>query len=333
MDVRNPHLALLALSAALFFLTPRALASEQVSLPLFEEAGKKWGLSQPIIYGAEGDDRYILLTTGTGVAAFDYDNDGRVDLFFVNGSRLDGFNGARHPVSRFYQNRGDRFEDRTAQAGVGGTGWGQGVCVGDYDNDGWTDLYVTYYGHNLLYRNRGDGSFQELGRRAGVAGEKPRWGAGCTFIDYDRDGDLDLYVANYVAYREIDAVLKVEQEKCSWKGMPVVCGPMGLPKDSNALYRNNEDGTFTDVSKESGVTAAEGYHCFQPTTADFDDDGWPDVYVSCDSSPTFFTATTPMDPLPTSDSFREPPSADMGTSRQEWESHRPTSTAIDEPIS
>jgi hypothetical protein len=154
--------------------------------------------------------------------------------------------------------------------------------VGDYDNDGWPDLYVTYYGFNVLYRNRGDGTFEERARQAGVAGEKPHWGAGCTFVDYDRDGYLDLFVANYVGYENLEVV--AGRPTCDWRGMPVVCGPLGLPRDSNLLYHNNRDGTFSNVSQSSEIVATEAHYCFQPVSVDLDGDGWPDIYVACDST-------------------------------------------------
>ncbi len=251
----------------------------------FREAGKEWGLTRPTVYGGQGEQKYILESTGTGVAVIDYDGDGRPDLFFVNGSRLEGFDDEPAPMSLLYRNFGNQFVDVTNAAGVGRTGWGQGVCVGDYDNDGWTDLYVTYYGHNLLYRNRGDGTFEERAHQAKVAGEKPRWGTGCTFVDYDRDGDLDLYVANYVGYQDATAFEPGNKPECVWLGVPVLCGPRGLERDSNLLYQNNGDGTFRDVSDVSKVTPTEGHYSFQPVTADFDSDGWPDIYVSCDMTP------------------------------------------------
>ncbi len=252
---------------------------------LFQEVGKEWGLTRPIVYGGQGEQRYILEGHGAGVAVMDYDGDGLPDLFFTNGSRLEGFGDEPAPVSLLYRNFGNRFVDVTETSGVGRTGWGQGVCVGDYDNDGWTDLYVTYYGHNLLYRNRGDGTFEERAKQSKVAGEKPRWGTGCTFVDYDRDGDLDLFVANYVGYQHAAAFEPGSKPECVWLGAPVPCGPRGLERDFNLLYQNNGDGTFRDVSDVSKITSTEGYYSFQPVTADFDDDGWPDIYVSCDSTP------------------------------------------------
>jgi hypothetical protein len=250
--------------------------------PIFKEAGKEWGLTKMVIYGGEESEKTLLESTGTGVAVIDFDKDGRPDLFVVNGSRLEDFKADAPPVSMLYRNAGDHFEDVTEKSGLGRAGWGQGVCVGDYDNDGWPDLYVTYYGYNVLYHNQGDGTFEERGRQAGVAGEKPRWGAGCAFVDYDRDGKLDLMVANYVAYEDLAAYQR--RTRCNWRGMPVVCGPLGLPRDTNLLYHNNGDGAFTDVSRPSGITQTAGHYCFQPITADFDGDGWSDIFVTCDST-------------------------------------------------
>jgi hypothetical protein len=259
-------------------------APPQPHAPLFSDVGKAWGLTRPTVFGPLEGQKYILESTGTGVAVIDYDSDGRPDLFFVNGSRLGGFSGDP-PTSMLFHNMGDHFEDVTARAGVGFHGWGQGVCIGDYDNDGFTDLYVTYYGYNVLYRNRGDGTFEERARQAGVAGKEPRWGAGCAFVDYNRDGNLDLIVANYVAYQDAASREPGSTGLCMWKGIAIMCGPRGLARDTNILYRNNGNGTFTDVSAESGIKSADGYYCFQPVTADFDEDGWPDVYVTCDSTP------------------------------------------------
>jgi hypothetical protein len=249
----------------------------------FRDAAAGWGLTRPLIYGHPKQQKYILESTGSGAAAIDYDNDGRPDLFLVNGARLS--EPASEATSMLYHNEGVRFVDVSARSGVARNGWGQGVCLGDYDNDGWTDLYVTYYGHNVLYRNRGDGTFEDRSGQTGVRGRLPRWGAGCAFTDYDRDGDLDLFVANYVAYEDAAAHEPGSGPFCTWKGLPIMCGPRGLKRDFNLLYRNNGDGTFSDVSQASGIRDTEGHYCFQPVTADFDNDGWPDIYVTCDSTP------------------------------------------------
>ena len=256
-----------------------AVAFPGLGQPLFRDAAEAWGLTKPIVYGeTNGPEKTLLETTGTGVAVIDYDNDGRPDLFFVNGSRLSG----SHARSMLYHNAGGRFEDVSSRAGFVQSGWGQGACTGDYDNDGWTDLYVTYHGFNALHRNRGDGTFEEVAQRAHAVGAKPAWSTGCAFLDYDRDGDLDLMVARYAGFR--DPATGSAAERCSWRGMQVICGPLGLPFEANVLYRNNGDGTFADVSQASGITTTEGHYCFQPITSDFDQDGWVDIYVACDST-------------------------------------------------
>ena len=159
--------------------------------------------------------------------------------------------------------------------------------MGDYNNDGFDDLFVTYWGQNVLYRNNGDGTFTDVTERAGLLHQGTRWGSGCTFLDYDRDGKLDLFVANYLEFN-FDAVAKPGSSPfCNWKGVPVICGPRGLPPGTADLYRNNGDGTFTDVSTSSGVAKAKGSYMMTAVAADFNNDGWPDVYVACDSTPSF----------------------------------------------
>src|SRR5215472_3474694 len=157
------------------------------------------GLDMTTVFGGHDTNVYLVETTGTGVAMIDYDGDGLVDLFFVNGSTLDGFPRGAEPTNHLYRNKGDRtFEDVTVRAGLAASGWGQGACVGDYDNDGYDDLFVTYYGQNRLYHNRGNGTFEDVTRAAGLSDTRTRWGTGCAVLDYDRDGRLDLFVANYI---------------------------------------------------------------------------------------------------------------------------------------
>ena len=250
----------------------------------FVDVAAEAGVKPEIVYGGVERQEYILESAGTGVAIFDYDHDGRPDIFFVNGSRLD-LPAEKSPSNRLYRNLGDwEFEDTTAKAGLVQTGWGQASCVGDYDNDGWTDLNVTYYGGNRLYRNRGDGSFEEVAKKAGVE-TADRWNTGCTFLDYDKDGDLDLFMANYVHYDDAAKYEPGSGPNCKWEGMDVLCGPTSLQGSHNILYRNNGDGTFTDVSAPSAITRADGYYCFMPVTLDFDGDAWTDIYVACDATP------------------------------------------------
>ena len=251
----------------------------------FVDVAQKAGLSAPVIFGGETTKKYIIETTGTGVAIFDYDNDGWPDIFVVNGTTLDPLPPGKAPTSHLYRNNHDgTFTDVTAKAGLTHTGWGQGVCVGDYDNDGWQDLYVTYYGKNVLYHNNGDGTFTDVSEKAKVAGNGKAWGTGCAFVDYDRDGKLDLFVANYVDFDLSTTPAPGERASCMWKGVAVMCGPRGLPWAKNILYHNLGNGTFEDVTAKARIDQTNGHYAFSVSTLDYDDDGWPDIYVACDST-------------------------------------------------
>jgi hypothetical protein len=250
----------------------------------FLNVARESGLNAKTIFGGEHKNKYLLETTGCGVAFYDYDNDGWLDIFLVNGSRLEGFPAGSEPVSHLFRNNRDgTFTDVTAKAGVGHSGWGQGVCIGDYDNDGWEDLFITYYGKNVLYHNNGDGTFTDVSQKAGVAGKGTRWNTGCAFVDYDRDGHLDLFVANYIDMDLATAPVP-ESGPCLYKGVLVACGPPGLQGGKNILYHNNGDGTFNDVSEAAGIFRANGTYGLGVLTADFDNDGWPDIYVANDST-------------------------------------------------
>jgi hypothetical protein len=251
----------------------------------FLNVARESGLNAKTIFGGEHKNKYLLETTGCGVAFYDYDNDGWLDIFLVNGSRLEGFPAGGEPTSHLFRNNRDgTFTDVTAKAGVAHTGCGQGVCVGDYDNDGWDDLFITYFGKNVLYHNNGDGTFTDVSQKAGVAGKGARWNTGCAFIDYDRDGRLDLFVANYIDLDLATAPLP-ESGPCLYKSVMVACGPPGLQGGKNILFRNNGNGTFTDVSEASGILSTSGTYALGVLTADFDNDGWPDIYVANDSAP------------------------------------------------
>jgi ASPIC and UnbV./FG-GAP repeat. len=250
----------------------------------FVNVARESGLNAKTIFGGEHKNKYLLETTGCGVAFYDYDNDGWLDIFLVNGTRLEGFAKGAEPVSHLFKNNRDgTFTDVTAKAGVGHSGWGQAVCIGDYDNDGFEDLFVSYFGKNVLYHNNGDGTFTDVSEKAGVAGNGKRWNTGCAFVDYDRDGKLDLFVANYIDLDLATAPVP-ESGPCLYKGVMVACGPPGLKGGKNILYHNNGDGTFTDVSENSGILQANGTFGLGVLTADFDNDGWPDIYVANDST-------------------------------------------------
>jgi len=251
----------------------------------FTDIAQKAGITTPVIFGGENTKKYIIETTGTGVAIFDYDNDGWPDIFVVNGTKLDGLPPGKTLMSHLYHNNHDgTFTDVTEKAGLTHPGWGQGVCVGDYDNDGWEDVYVTYYGKNVLYHNNGNGTFTDVSEKAHVEGTGKAWGTGCAFVDYDRDGKLDLMVANYVDYDSATALAPGERPSCMWKGVPVMCGPRGLPWARNILYRNLGNGTFEDVTAKAHIDQTNGHYAFSVSTFDYDDDGWPDIYVACDST-------------------------------------------------
>ncbi|MEO8370506.1 MAG: CRTAC1 family protein [Candidatus Solibacter sp.] len=263
--------------------TPRGKPSGIPFNARFTDVAAEAGLRAPVICGGTATKSYILETVGCGCAFLDYDNDGWLDIFVLSGTTLAGSPDA---TNRLYKNNRDgTFTDVTDKAGLRRTGWASAVTVGDYDNDGFDDLFVTYWGKNVLYRNNGNGTFTDVTERAGLLHEGTRWGSGCTFVDYNRDGKLDLFVANYLEF-SFDSVPKPgDSPFCTWKGVPVICGPRGLPPGSGILYRNNGDGTFTDVTSASGVDKAKGSYMMTTVAADFNNDGWPDIYVACDSTP------------------------------------------------
>jgi enediyne biosynthesis protein E4 len=260
-------------------------APERPPVADFRDLSAAAGLSARTVIGGERTKDYILETTGGGVAILDYDNDGWPDIFLVNGSRMATTPADASPVSHLYRNNGDgTFADVTEKAGVAGRGWGQGVCAGDYDNDGFIDLFVTYYGHQVLYRNNGDGTFSDVTRRSGLSLSTPRWNTGAAFLDFDRDGHLDLFVSAYVAFTDATRYPPGSRADCSWKGLRVMCGPHGLAGSHNMLFRGNGDGTFSEVSGKAGLLTARPAYGFTPLVLDYDNDGWPDVYVSNDSA-------------------------------------------------
>jgi hypothetical protein len=251
-----------------------------------EDIATEAGLKFRHVSGEPIKKKYLLESTGSGVAIFDYDGDGLQDIFLVNGDRWSTQRGGARPTSRLFRNLGGlKFEDVTEKAGLVHEGWGQGVCVGDYDNDGHEDLFVTYYGHNVLYHNDGHGHFTDVTAAAGLPTRGTRWGTGCSFVDYDHDGKLDIAVANYVDFDPRTAPLPGGNAVCQFKGLPVVCGPRGLAGGKNVLYRNMGNGTFKDVSHASHFDQPSGHYCYSVITGDYDDDGWPDIFLACDSTP------------------------------------------------
>jgi enediyne biosynthesis protein E4 len=251
----------------------------------FTDVAGAAGLHAPVIYGGVESKKYIMEANGCGCAFIDYDNDGWMDIFLLSGTRLEG--DPPEATNRLYKNNRDgTFTDVTEKAGLRAAGWANGVCVADYNNDGFDDIFCTYFGQNRLYRNNGDGTFTDVTKEAGLWESGPaRWGAGCAFLDYNRDGHLDLFVSNYIRFSFEHAPAPGENSTCNWKGIPVNCGPRGLPTGRHSLYRNNGDGTFTDVTKQSGIAAATESYGMTVVTADFDEDGWPDIFVACDSTP------------------------------------------------
>jgi hypothetical protein len=248
------------------------VALAAASVPVFTDIARVAGLTHVIPNGGEQSKKYIIETTGSGVALFDYDNDGLIDIFVVSG---DG------APSRLYRNLGKlRFEETGARMGLTRVGWGQGACAADYDGDGFTDLFVTYWGTNSLYRNVQGRKVESVRLPESAA----RYSTGCVFFDYDRDGDLDLFISGYLQFDFASTPLPGANPYCFYRGVAVNCGPRGLPFERNRLYRN-DGGSFTDVSVASGIAAPGGNYALGAIATDVDHDGWPDLYVACDQTP------------------------------------------------
>ena len=266
---------------------PRTKASGLPFYSRLTDVAVEAGLHAPVVYGGVDRKTYILETVGCGVAFFDYDSDGWLDIFILGGKRLNDDTPATATNRLYKNNRDGTFSDVTDKAGLRRSMWASSVAVGDFNNDGNDDLFITGWGENVLYRNNGDGTFTDVTEAAGLKQKKQEWAAGCTFVDYDRDGNLDLFISHYLEFDWKSVPRPGETAACKWKGVPVNCGPRGLPTGRLALYRNNGDGTFRDVSVKSGIASVKGSYGMTAVAADLDNDGWPDIYVACDSTPSF----------------------------------------------
>lgn len=264
-----------------------AFTATKAQIPNFTDIAAQAGLTQPIIYGGVESKKFIIETNGCGVAFYDYDNDGWMDILTLSGSKIEG--APKEATNRLYKNnRNGTFTDVTMKAGLTRSGWASALCIGDYDNDGWDDLFITYWGANVLYKNNGNGTFTDVTKKVKLDFTGTRWGSGCTFVDYDRDGQLDLFVSNYLTFDLATAPEPGKGANCVWKGIPVNCGPKGLPYARNWLYHGvagkGGEVTFSDVSDASGISKVFERYPMTAVAADFNEDGWQDIYVACDST-------------------------------------------------
>ena len=268
--------------------TARGKPSGKPFLSKFTDVAAEAGLRAPVIYGGVETNTYILESVGCGMAFLDYDNDGWLDILVLSRDPADGIvPGAHEPA---VQKQSRRHVHRCHRKGrIGADGWASAVTVGDYDNDGFEDLFITYWGQNVLYRNNGDGTFTDVTRRRVCCNAQTRWGSGCTWVDYDRDGKLDLFVANYLDFDTEEGAEAGREHELHVEGGAGQLRPAGIAaRAGHFLYHNNGDGTFTDVTRQSGSARPKGSYCMTSVAADFDNDGWPDIYVACDSTPSFY---------------------------------------------
>ena len=258
-------------------LAALSTAANAPQLPDFRNVAAQAGLTDVFPNGGVASKKYIIETTGSGAAFIDYNSDGLLDLFVLSG---------KGGTNRLYRNDGNgHFTDVTSETGLTSDGWSQGVCAGDFDNDGFPDLLVTSWGGLALYRNIGGRRFENITKRAHLDQSRTRYNTGCAFLDYDNDGRLDIFVANYVKFDFATTPKPGENPYCWYRDLPVNCGPRGLPFDRNILYHNNGDGTFTDVSDASGISKPDQSYCLGVLTGDFNQDGRTDVFVACDQTP------------------------------------------------
>jgi hypothetical protein len=263
-----------------------AIANDEAGVT-FVDVAEQAGLNTVNVWGGVDTKRSILEAKGCGLAFFDYDMDGWLDIYLTNGNRFNvDWPKGHAPTSHLYRNNRDgTFTDVTEKSGLARTGWQTGVCVGDYDNDGWDDLFCCFWGHNILFHNNGDGTFTDVTHKTGLYQEQHRWGAGATFLDYDRDGHLDLFVCNYIQLDPDKIPAAGDALSCQWKGVNTMCGPRGLNGGMNLLFHNDGNGRFTDVSEKSGILKPGPRYSISAVSYDFDNDGWPDIYVAVDSEP------------------------------------------------
>src|SRR6202453_1599915 len=254
---------------------------------VFEDISAESGLTSWHHIMGTPEKKYIIEETGSGVCLLDYDHDGWMDIYLVTGSTYDAMDGKTRPphAAVFPNNHDGTFTDVTEKAGVSNDRWGYGCAVGDYDNDGWPDLYVTNFGKNRLYRNNHDGTFTDVAEKAGVT--LGNWSTGASFGDYDGDGRLDLFVPGYIHWDMNHLPPAPGYGFCKFRGESVMCGPRGLKGESDHLFHNNGDGTFTDVSVKAGVADTAGYYGLAADFVDINNDGKPDLLVANDSTPNY----------------------------------------------